>query len=189
MTGRSHTGSSGTGSPEVSLLRGAAAGDPRSVRRLLDEAGPVVYGFVFARVAGNDAVAQDLVQETILEAVRSAQSFRGDSALSTWMCAIARRRLARHYETERRQEVTRRGLTVVENEDEDAEEEVERHDEVVRALGRLSPLHRQVLVLKYLDERSVAEIANEMGRSAVQVQSLLQRARDGLRRALEDPGA
>ena len=45
-------------------------------------------------------------------------------------------------------------------------------------------VHRQVLVLKYLDGRSVAEIAEAVGRSRVQVQSLLQRARDGLRSEL-----
>jgi DNA-directed RNA polymerase specialized sigma24 family protein len=47
-------------------------------------------------------------------------------------------------------------------------------------------LHRQVLVRKYLDDWSVADIAADLGRTAVQVQSLLQRARDGLRRELED---
>jgi RNA polymerase sigma factor (sigma-70 family) len=52
------------------------------------------------------------------------------------------------------------------------------------ALGRLPVLHRQVLVLKYLDGRSVEEIAEELGRGRVQVQSLLQRARHGLRRQL-----
>jgi len=45
-----------------------------------------------------------------------------------------------------------------------------------------------VLVLKYLDDLSVGEIATELGRSPVQVQSLLQRARDGLRRVLEGGG-
>jgi RNA polymerase sigma factor (sigma-70 family) len=55
----------------------------------------------------------------------------------------------------------------------------------VRALGRLPAIHRQVLVLKYLDELSVSEIADELGRSPVQIQSLLQRARDGLRRAMD----
>ena len=68
-------------------------------------------------------------------------------------------------------------------------DEVERRDEIVRALGRLPAVHRQVLVMKYLDGLSVSAIADELGRSPVQVQSLLQRARDGLRRALEgDPG-
>jgi len=55
--------------------------------------------------------------------------------------------------------------------------------EMVRALGRLSVVHRQVLVLKYLDDWTVGQIAREIGRTEVQVQSLLQRARDGLRRA------
>ena len=170
---------------DVDLLLRASAGDRDAVRRLLDEAGPVVYGFVFARLGGNAGAAEDIVQETFLEAVRSAAGFRGESALTTWLCTIARRRLARHYEGERRQEVARSSLSVVPNEV--AAVDLGDRDSLVRALGALSALHRQVLVLKYLDDRSVGEIAVELGRSRVQVQSLLQRARDGLRRQLERP--
>jgi RNA polymerase sigma-70 factor (ECF subfamily) len=175
--------------PERELLVAAAAGDPGAVRWLLDEVAPVVYGFVFARVGGVEAVAEDMLQETLLEAVRGAANFRGDSALSTWMCAIARRRLARHYESERRAEVARHSLRLVEelgatDEEDPAGEMVERQDEVVRALGRLPALQRQVLVLKYLEGMSVQDIATQVNRSRVQVQSLLQRGRDGLRRQL-----
>jgi RNA polymerase sigma-70 factor (ECF subfamily) len=170
---------------DVQLLAGVVAGDAASVRALLDAAGDVLYGFVFARVGGDSAAAEDIVQETFLEAVRSAHTYRGDAALRTWLCAIARRRLARYYEAERRQEVSQSGLRLVEERSEDEAAEFDRRDEVVRALGTLSALHRQVLVLKYLDERSVEDIAVEVGRSRVQVQSLLQRARTGLRRALE----
>lgn len=175
---------------EVALLRAAASGDPDAVRALLDDVGPVVYGFVYARVGGDEAAAADLLQETMLEAVRGANGYRGDAALATWVCAIARRRLARHYERERRQEVARRGLTVIHGGEEPsdpgaADGVVERRDEVIRALRAMTPLHRQVLVLKYLDGRSVEEIADELGRSRVQVQSLLQRARDALRREVE----
>lgn len=171
---------------EVSLLAGVARRDPVAVRRLLDDVAPVVHGFLFARVGGDAATAEDLLQETLLEAVRSAGSYRGEAALSTWLCAIARRRLARHYERERRREVARVGLHLVgsRREAESEMEAADRRDEVIRALGRLAPLHRQVLVLKYLDGRSVDEIAGELDRSAVQVQSLLQRARDGLRRQI-----
>lgn len=173
-------------SGDVDLLLRAAAGDRDAVRQLLDEAGPVVYGFVFARLGGNATVAEDIVQETFLEAVRSAAGFRGEAALTTWLCTIARRRLARHYEGERRQEVARSSLTLVRDEAEAPS--IDDRDVLVRALGTLSALHRQVLVLKYLDDKSVGEIASELGRSRVQVQSLLQRARDGLRRQLEAPG-
>jgi RNA polymerase sigma-70 factor, ECF subfamily len=175
---------------DVELLQRVVRGDAAAVRALLDAVGDVLYGFVFARVGGDEAAAEDIVQETFLEAVRSAHTFRGEAAVRTWLCAIARRRLARHYEAERRHEMAQSGLRLVEGEgDVDAAVDIDRRDEVVRALGRLPALHRQVLVLKYLDEQSVESIATELGRSRVQVQSLLQRARTGLRRALEEGDA
>lgn len=172
---------------DIDLLLAVSAGKATAVRKLLDEIAPLVYGYLFARVGGDQSVAEDLLQETLLEAVRSAGTFRGDAALSTWLCAIARRRLARYYETERKAEVARRGLYAVTQTTD--ESDYDSQDEVIRALGRLSPLHRQILILKYMDGRTVEEIATQVGRSRVQVQSLLQRARDGLRRQLEDSDA
>ena len=175
------------GPSEPQLLNAAAAGSPDAVRWLLDEVAPVVYGFIFARVGGDEPAAQDLLQETLMEAVRGAGSFRGEAAASTWLCAIARRRLARFYEAERKAELARSSLRLVKAATEDGLDEnaeLERQDEVVRALGRLPVLQRQVLVLKYIEDLSVQEIAAQVGRSRVQVQSLLQRGRDGLRRQL-----
>jgi RNA polymerase sigma factor (sigma-70 family) len=172
-------------SDDSERLGAAAKGDPAAVRWLLDEVAPVVHGFLYARLGGDRVVAEDLLQETLLAAVRAAESFRGEAAVSTWMCGIARHLVARHYESERRAEVTRSKLRAVEESD-DREEELLRREEVAQALGRLPVLHRQVLVLKYLDGLAVTEIAEEVGRSRVQVQSLLQRARDGLRRELGD---
>ena len=175
---------------ESHLLDAAARGEPDAVRGFIDAVGPTVYGFVFARVGGNEAAAEDLLQETLVEALRSAHTFRGDASLRTWVCSIARRRLARHYEKERRQAVAESGLALLGAlSDGGRRDDLERRDEIVRAMGRLPAVHRQVLVLKYLDDLSVAEIASELGRTPVQVQSLLQRAREGLRRQLDDGGA
>jgi RNA polymerase sigma factor (sigma-70 family) len=171
---------------EVALLAAAAAGRPDAVRWLLDDVAPIVHGFIWARVGGDRDVAEDLLQETLLAAVAAASSFRGDSAVSTWMCAIARHRLARHWDGERRNELARSRLRVVADDRADPRDEdgLLQRDAVARALGRLPALHRQVLVLKYLDDLGVQDIAEELGRTRVQVQSLLQRARDGLRREL-----
>ena len=174
-------------SEEVARLQAAARGRPDAVRWLLDEVAPVVHGFVWARVAGERQVAEDLLQETLLAAVASADSFRGDSALSSWMCGIARHLVARHWETERKADVARSRLQLVPDVTEvTVEQEVLDREEVAAALGRLPAVHRQVLVLKYLDELPVQDIAEQLGRTRVQVQSLLQRAREGLRKELGD---
>src|SRR5687767_15580690 len=141
-------------STESQLLMGAARGEPNAVRAFVDSIGPAVYGFVYARVGGDEATAEDLLQETLVEAIRSAAGFRGDASLRTWVCAIARRRLARHYEAERRQAVTESGLALLggieglAGTSAGGRDEVEHRDEIVRALGRLPAIHRQVLVMK-----------------------------------------
>lgn len=173
---------------DAELLTAVAAGDPDAVRRLLDDVAPVVYGYIFARVGAAQPAAEDLLQETLLEAVRSAPGYRAEASLTTWLCAIARRRLARHYEAERRAEAARVGLRLVRDGAPSPDGAVEDKDEIARAMGRLSPLHRQVLTLKYLDDRSVADMARELDRTPVQIQSLLARARHALRRELGDAG-
>ncbi|HEX7167955.1 MAG TPA: RNA polymerase sigma factor [Acidimicrobiales bacterium] len=172
---------------ERDLLVRAAAGDQGAVRRLVDEVGPIVFGYVFARVAGDRPAADDVVQDTFLEALRGATTYRGDARLATWMCGIARHRVLRHFEAERRQTAALEVVSaeVADPSPLDVGAMVDDRDEVVRALGRLPLLHRQVLVLKYLDGEPVVAIAHELDRTPVQVQSLLQRARVALRRELE----
>lgn len=170
---------------DAERLADAAAGDPEAARWLVDHVGPVVYGFLHVRVGGDPAVAEDLLAETLIEVLRAAPGFRGDAEVTTWACAIARRRLLRHWERERRRTSLRERLEAVRPTPSalTADRYADR-DEVVRALGTLNAVHRQVLSMKYLDGASVAEIATVLGRSPVQVQSLLQRARDAFRRAM-----
>jgi len=133
----------------------AAAGDHDALRWLLDEVAPIVYG---SSTPGSRRRGRRRGSPTgdVDGAVKGASNFRGDASASTWMCAIARRRLSRYYESERRAEVARRSLRVVDDARDSDEvagtaELVERQDEVVRALGRLPALQRQVLVMKYLE--------------------------------------
>lgn len=179
--------------PDQQVLLRALSGEPEAARAFIDQTGPVVYGFIYARVGGRQEIAEDLTQATYLEAMRSARTYRGDAAIETWLCTIARRQVARHFESERRRFRLERKLRLVTTEtDEDEERRREAFatgEVMIAALGRLVPLHRQVLVLKYLDGLSVEQIAAELGRSRIQVQSLLQRARAGLKRQLDESGS
>lgn len=172
-------GSSSSRRQEAALLRSAAEGDLMALRVLIDEHLTAIHGFIYVSVG--PAAAEDIMQETLLEAIGAAGSFRGDSALSTWLHTIAKRRIFRHYDKERRQRVVTEQLTFAARNE---EVEVDRQDQVSRALAQLSPIHRQVVIMKYLNDMSVAEIANAVGKTRTQVQSLLQRARVALRKAL-----
>lgn len=167
---------------EVSLLRRAAAGDDAAVRSLLDGYLPRVLGFVTLRLGGNASAAEDLAHETFLDAVKGAHSFRGEAALMSWLCTIARRKVAAFYDRERRETSAAERFTPPPFRD--AHAQIDTRDQVIRGLGSLPPVYRQILVMKYLDELSVQEIARALGKTVVQVNSALQRARASFKAAI-----
>lgn len=57
--------------------------------KLYDEQYPAVYAYLL-KLCKNPDVAEELTQETIYRAIMQIDSFRGDSKLSTWICAIAK---------------------------------------------------------------------------------------------------
>src|SRR5436309_3470160 len=81
----------------VSALR---SGDPAAIQELVD-----LYGDRLLRSAsllcGNETEAQDIVQDTFVEAIRSAHRFRGHSTIHTWLRAILVN-LTRHYHRDRK---------------------------------------------------------------------------------------
>ena len=70
------------------LVRQVLAGDPAAERALYDAHVDRVYRLAF-RLVGSDDLAQDITQETFIRAFEQLSKFRGESALSTWLHAIA----------------------------------------------------------------------------------------------------
>jgi RNA polymerase sigma-70 factor (TIGR02943 family) len=64
--------------------------------RWVDEHGDVLYRYALARVRKPE-VAQDLVQETLLAAVRTHERFRGGSTVRSWLCGILKHKLCDYY--------------------------------------------------------------------------------------------
>lgn len=163
--------------------------DERTFRSWYNRALPVVYSFVFAR-AGNEAeVAVDITQDTFVEGVRSRNRFDGSSDPLTWLCGIARHKIADHY---RRLERERRRLFRLIRgrgpEETFQEEQFETREAVAGALRSLPPAQQAVLTMHYLDEMPVKEIASALGRSASSVESLLARGRQSFKRAYRPSG-
>ena len=72
---------------ERDLIKRVRAGDGSAERALYDAHVDRVYRLAY-RLAGDDALAQDFTQETFIRAFQKLDTFRGDSALSTWLHAI-----------------------------------------------------------------------------------------------------
>lgn len=170
-------------------LEGNTAAFGELVRRYQDR----LYNTVF-RLVDNGEDALDVVQEAFLNAYQSLNSFKGDSLFFTWLYRIAvntaislkrkKRVLARigdrngEFPTEPADpsDLSRPGHAL-----EQAEEEQKLH----RALGRLSPEHRTVLVMKELEGQKYEEMAEILQVPIGTIRSRLHRARLELRELLE----
>jgi RNA polymerase sigma-70 factor, ECF subfamily len=152
-----------------------------------------VYGFVSRLVRGDPQAAADVFQDTWLDAIGHIGQFdptRGE--LHSWLFGIARRRVALHW----RQRLIRGGAAATAREEiaiegmdgavvtDDVLEHLEQGAVVRASLLAMPPERRQVLVEKYVEELSVAQIAARTGKSAKAVESLLSRAREQLRTLL-----
>jgi RNA polymerase sigma-70 factor, ECF subfamily len=155
---------------------------------------PEVFGFVFHLVGGDRAVAEDLNQETWLEAIDGiGQCDASRGSFRNWLFGIARKRVALHY---RRRNLAGNPASLDHRFDdtgeldglsllpEDMLEHVEQISVVRAAMLRLPDDRRNALIWKYAEGLSVEAIAMRMEKTAKAVESLLTRAREQLRNLL-----
>lgn len=162
----------------------AVLADQRAFRDWYERSLSYVYGYVFDRCGGS-SVAEELTQEAFVEAVRHQARFDGRSDPLTWVCGIARHKLADHFRRLERQERRQARLVarhVEEEPDRDVSEVGDAGDAVRSVLRSLPAMQRAALVLHYLDGFSVREIADLLGRSESAVESLLSRGRESFKR-------
>ena len=167
----------------------AVAADPFATAAAFDAwydaALPRVFRYVYGRCGHDRDLAEDLTQQAFVEALRGRASFDYRSDPVTWVCSIARHRLADHFRRLDAEE--RRNLRLVELEsvtprDPDPADIAER-DAIQAALASLPALQRAVLVFIALDGLTVREASVLLDRSESATESLLHRARAAFRRA------
>jgi RNA polymerase sigma-70 factor (ECF subfamily) len=159
--------------------------------RLLESFRPDLLRFAFW-LARDRAVAEDVVQETMLRAWRSRTELRNSSALRPWLLTIVRRENARLHERKRLptvdldEAVASQDMGLALN---DAGPEIA---DLRRAILALPDEYREPIVLQVLGGFSTGEIAKELGLTLPAVLTRLFRARNKLREmygvAAESPG-
>ena len=140
----------------------------------------------------NEADAQDVVQESLLRALRYFGSFRGGDA-RVWLLAIVRNTCytlhARHAPDDRHESLDDEALALPDDCPSPEALTLLAVDigSLQQALERLPPPLREVVVLRELEECSYKEIATVTGQKIGMVMSRLARARERLRAELSHP--
>ena len=135
-------------------------------------------------LCGEEALAQDLVQESFLRAWRSLDSLRETSAAKAWLITILRREHARLYERKTPQLVDVDEVEVAEDR-EALTPEGAGEDALIRAaMLKLDVKYREPLLMQVLGGFSCEEIARELNISSAAVMTQLFRARQKLKAML-----
>lgn len=172
-------------------LRAAAAGDREALARLYDAHVDGLYAFVFYRAGRDASLAEDIVQETFTAAlVRVSDYDAGRGSIASWLTTLSRNVIRDHLRHHRRvDDVAERwdriDASLAQLYDalartplsDDVMARAETRDLVNMTIAHLPETYRTALSGKYVDGKSVEDLARELGLSVDAAKSLLARAR------------
>jgi len=142
-----------------------------------------VRRFLRHLIGGDDALADDLAQETFIQAWRSLERYRGDALFSTWLLGIAHN----HARNARRRKRPAAPVDMPEAADESAPspaQAAELSQDLETALGELSPQEQTALHLCYQQGLSHSEISAVLGWPLGTVKTSIARSKERLRKLL-----
>ena len=195
MKGDRPTGGSGDASPrkrddEPRLIQRAKQGDKQSIADLYRRYVDVVYRYVWMRVH-DDMLAEDLTSQVFLKALEGLPTYEpGGSPFIAWLYRIAHARIVDHW---RRQE---RRLEVAPD---DSLQAPEPHPqelldmeadwaEAVALLAQLTDDQQDVLILRFVGDMNVIQVAETLGKTVGATKAIQHRALASLARLLQQQG-
>lgn len=175
---------------EHDILRRAQQGDSEAFRQMVEAYQTQVYRLAL-RMCGADG-ADDVTQDAFVAAWRALPNFRSDCRFSTWLYRLTTNAAIDYLRREKRHRAAD-DIAELELPDDaptmqELSERAETQSRVRRALSRLSDEHRQVLLLRYMQELDYGEIAAALEVSEGTVKSRINRAKARLRELLSDTG-
>ena len=177
-----------TGESDAQLVAKSLQGNEKAFRTLVETHQPMVYAAVRGVLGGR----ADVVQDVFIKVYRALARFRSDAKLSSWIYRIAKNEAIDAYRRTRRTETSIEDMEL-------AAPAGARPDERFRAqehrqhldiyMKRLDEKYRMVLELRYMGEKSYAEIGEIMELPAGTVKSYIHRAKAEMKRMMTEPGA
>jgi len=172
---------------ESKLLQRAKRGDKQAIAALYDLHYQAVYKYIFFRV-NDQPTAEDLSAEVFIRMIKRLNTYqdRGRPLLA-WLYTIARNMVTDHHRKDgKRDDLPIKDQILTDQQPGPSQLVVENQaqDCYRRALTHLPETQRQVVVGRFIEERSIPEIAGLINKSERAVRSLQHRALKSLERAL-----
>ncbi len=177
---------------EARAVARARAGDADAFRLLVERHSHAVFGLAY-RMTGNEQDAEDVVQETFLNAYRRIGRFESRSGFGTWLYRITVncsldliRSRQRHRSAEGNSDENWLASVAAPDPTPDRlafSEQIQQ--KVAEALEALSPMERAAFVLRHYEGLSIEQIGEALGRRSDATKNCVFRAVHKLRRALE----
>lgn len=176
---------------ELRAIARAKKGDAEAFSALVEAYETSVYRLAL-RMCGNAHDAEEVTQEAFLAAWKGLPAFRGESKFSSWLYQLTSNAAIDFLRREKRH----RGATPIEEEvdlaapgtPQQAAEEAELREALQQALDALTPEHRQIFLLRQMQQMSYEEIGRLLGLESGTVKSRLSRAKKQLRQILTQKG-
>lgn len=179
------------GSPEViELVTRAREGDREAFAALYRAYLPTVYKFLYYRLNGNKAMAEDMTGETFVRALRKIGDYQNTGAdFGAWLVRIARNLIydnaksARHRLEQLSDKFPEAAMGASQSTETQVVTSME-HSGVVDAIQRLSPDQRDVVTMRFLDGLDVSEVAEALGKKEGTIRTLQFRGLKALQKLL-----
>jgi len=155
---------------------------------LYDRYADKVYRKCISFVKDKD-IAKDMVQDVLLKVFTQLNKFKGKSRFSTWLYAITYNYCVEYYRKNNRYtnvDIDEGPDFPDQNDDNESELLSERVDRLKRAMDRIAPEDKVILLMKYQDEGSIKELMEHLDISESAVKMRLARARKRVRQIIVD---
>lgn len=167
----------------------ARAGDPAAWDTLFRRYQLPLYVYVFELVHDEQA-SLDIVQETFINAARHIGGLREDNKLGGWLFGIAHQKCAQRWRKQTREEHALEEIGAASPEFGAGPDDLlisrEQEEEFMRRLNQLPPPQRSVLLLHFVEDFSIEQIAEITGAAPGTVKSRLHYAKKALRKLMEE---
>lgn len=179
---------------DIKLAKALSKNDEDVFNRFFDSYFPRLYRFTISRVDGDKELAQEIVQETLISALKSIKQYRGEAALFSWLCQISRNQINQYFRKNKLLKITSHITDNPETQEIfDNIQDLSTHnpdkiyendnlrDVISSTLDNLPNDYGDLLAYKYLDKLSVKQISIKLNTSTTSVQSKLARAREAFK--------